>query len=380
MMGKDDFYQVLGVGRKASPEEIRKAYRRLARKCHPDVNPGDKGAEERFKKISEAYEVLGDPKKRQMYDRVGYYQDLGGATAPAGGRGTRPVDFSGFDFTDWVGTDPEAGHTSFRDLFSQFFRRSEPPEAQPEPGSDLEYQVHIGFWEAIRGSTARLNVMRFQSCSACHGMGGAGQEKTCPDCDGSGTTTRMMESMRFNVPCSRCRGKGRTRNLCYSCGGEGRRSESESLDIRIPAGVQDGFRVRVPGKGSAGKFGSPSGDLYLITKVDPHPFFERRGDDIHTVIPVTVTEAALGAKVEVPTVDQNRALLRIPPGTVSGQKFRLREKGVASLKTGKRGDQYVEVRVHVPKVADERSKAILRELAHLNPEDPRAEIYRQVQR
>jgi len=378
MIDKQDYYQMLGIGRKATQEEIRKVYRRLARKYHPDVNPGDKRAEERFKKITEAYEVLGDAKKRQMYDRVGYYQESGGAAGPAGARGGRPVDFSGFDFTGFGGPESEAGPTSFRDLFSQFFRREESPASAPEPGSDLEYQVHIGFWDAIRGTTVRLNISRLQTCPACHGKGGVGPETICPECKGTGNTHKLMGSMRFNVPCPRCGGKGRSQNICSSCGGEGRRTAPEPLEIRIPAGVQDGFRVRVPGKGNAGRHGTPPADLYIITKVASHAFFERRGDDIYTVIPVTVPEAALGAKVEVPTIDHSRALLKIPPGTVTGQKFRLREKGVQSLKTGKRGDQFVEVRVQVPRVADERSKQILRELARLNPENPREEIYRQV--
>ncbi len=376
---QEDFYQLLGVGRKAGKEEIRKAYRRLARKYHPDVNPGDKKAEEHFKKISEAYDVLSDPKKRPVYDQLGYYQEGAAAGPQAGFRGGRPVDFSGFDFSDISGGG-EAEPSSFRDLFSQFFHRGEETAApQPEAGGDLEYQIHIGFWEAIRGTTARLNVTRQQPCPVCKGSGGTGPERTCAECKGTGRTTRMMGNMRFDATCPQCHGRGRAQNRCSACGGEGRRGAPETIEVRIPAGVQDGFRVRVPGKGNAGRHGAPAGDLYLITKVTPHPFFERRGDDIHTVIPVTITEAALGAKVEVPTIDQSRALLRVPPGTVSGQKFRLREKGVQSLKTGKRGDQFVEVRVQVPKVADERSKAILRELAHLNPEDPRSEIYRQVQ-
>ena len=380
-MAKEDYYQVLGVGRKATQEEIRKLYRRLARKYHPDVNPGDKAAEERFKKITAAYDVLSDPKKRQMYDRFGYYSESGPPPGAGGAHGQRPVDFSGFEFTDWPGAQGEAGPTSFRDIFSQFFHRGDGAEEMvaPEPGGDLEYQAHIGFWDAIRGTTVRLNVPRFQPCAVCHGKGGTGPEVICPECKGTGNSSKAMGTMRFSVPCPRCRGKGRSQQICSACGGEGRRSLSEWLEVRIPAGVQDGFRVRVAGKGNVGRQGAGAGDLYIITKVAPHSFFERRGDDIYTVIPVTVSEAALGAKVEVPTIDRSRALLKIPPGTSSGQRFRLREKGVQSLKTGQRGDQYVEVRVQVPKIADERSKQILRELAHLNPENPREEIYRQVQ-
>ena len=378
MTGKDDYYAALGVGRKASAVEIRKAYKRLARKCHPDLNPGDKSAEERFKRISEAYDVLSDPKKRQMYDRFGYYSEAGPQSQPSGPGGGRPVDFSGFDFSNAMGTGPEAGTGGFRDIFSQFFRHGPQGPPQPERGSDLEYQVSIGFWEAIRGTTVRLNIMRHKNCPACNGKGNTGREMNCPECKGSGSATRLMASMRFNMTCNRCRGSGKVKDLCNSCKGGGRRAESESLEIRIPVGVQDGYRVRVPGKGNVGKQGGASGDLYIITQVGSHPFFQRRGDDIHTVIPITMSEAALGTKVEVPTIDQGRALLKIPPGTPCGQKFRLREKGVPSLKTGQRGDQYVEVRVEVPRVADERSKEILRELARLNPENPRTDLYRQL--
>ena len=376
MTGRDDYYKTLGVDRKAGADAIRKAYRRLARKHHPDVNPGDKSAEDRFKKITEANDVLSDPKKRQMYDRVGYYAEAGPQPGPGGAQGGRPVDFSGFDFGDLLGS--EGGTGGFRDVFSQFFRRGEGEKPAAERGSDLEYHVPIGFWDAIRGTTVRLNATRHKPCPTCHGKGTSGREVTCPECNGAGSTTKMMANMRFTGPCPRCRGAGRSQDVCPGCHGEGRRAESEPLEVRIPAGVQDGFRVRVPGKGNAGASGGPSGDLYIITKVAPHPFFERRGDDIYTAVPVTVSEAALGAKIEVPTIDQNRALLKIPPGTACGQKFRLREKGVTSIKTGRRGDQYVEVRVQVPRLADERSKEILRELARLNPENPREDLYRQL--
>lgn len=381
MATKSDYYLILGVGRKASAEEIRKAYRKLARKHHPDVNPGDKGAEDKFKKLSEAYEVLSDPKKRQVYDRLGYYSDAAanategfpGAGA-AGGR--RPVDFSGFDFTEFPGAGETGGGSSFRDIFSNIFSREEAPEAQPEMGSDLEYQTTIGFWDAIRGTTVRLHVNRYRTCAICQGKGGVGQETTCPDCKGSGAGTKSMGAMRFNVACPRCHGKGRLVQACTACAGEGRRAENEQLDVRIPPGVQDGFRVRVAGKGNAGRRGTHTGDLYIITKVAAHPYFERRGDDIYTLVPITVSEAALGAKIEVPTIDETRATLKIPPGTASSQRFRLRERGVQSVKSGQRGDQYVEVRIITPKLADERSKEILRELARLNPENPREQIYR----
>ena len=378
MTNRNNYYETLGVDRKASADTIRKAYRRLARKHHPDVNPGDKGAEERFKRITEAYDILSDPKKRQMYDRVGYYSEAGPQAGPPGGHAGRPVDFGGFDFSDVFGAETGGSTGGFRDVFSQFFRRGETERPPEERGSDLEYHVPIGFWDAIRGTKVPVTITRHKPCPACAGKGTSGREGTCRDCKGSGSSTKMMANMRFTGPCQRCRGTGRAQDVCKSCRGEGRRSESESLGVPIPAGVQDGSRVRVAGKGNAGRGGGRNGDLFVIPKVTPHPLFERRGDDIHTAVPITVSEAALGAKIEVPTIDQNRALLRIPPGTACGQKFRLREKGVASMKTGKRGDQFVEVRVQVPHLADERSKEILRELAKLNPEDPRAEIYRQI--
>lgn len=383
MATKTDYYLVLGVGRKASAEEIRKAYRKLARKLHPDVNPGDKSAEDKFKILSEAYDVLSDTKKRQVYDRLGYYSDAAasateGFTSGAGRR--RPVDFSGFDFTDFPSGTGEAGGGSFRDIFSNMFGREEPAEAPQETGSDLEYQTTIGFWDAIRGTTVRLHVNRYRICPVCQGKGGVGQETVCPDCQGSGAATKAMGAMRFNVTCPRCQGKGRLIQACTACRGEGRRADTEQLDVRIPAGVQDGFRVRVPGKGNVGRRSTHAGDLYIITKVAGHPFFERHGDDIHTIVPISVSEAALGAKIEVPTIDDGRATLRIPPGTVSSQRFRIRERGVQSARSVQRGDQYVEVRIVAPKVADERSKEILRELARLNPDNPREQIYRDTAR
>jgi molecular chaperone DnaJ len=383
MAGKTDYYQILGVGRKASAEEIRKAYRKLARKHHPDVNPGDQAAEEKFKKLSEANDVLSDPKKRQVYDRLGYYSDAAAQAAeahPGAGGGRRPVDFSGFDFTEFPGAGGDAGGSSFRDIFSNIFSREEPVEAPAEMGTDLEYQTTIGFWDAIRGTTVRLHINRYRACAVCHGKGGVGQETVCPECKGTGAGTKAMGAMRFNVTCPRCHGKGRLIQSCSACNGEGRRAETEQLDVRIPPGVQDGFRVRVAGKGNTGRRGTHTGDLYIITRVAGHPFFVRHGDDIQTVVPISISEATLGAKIEVPTIDDARSTVKIPPGTASGQRFRLREKGVQSAKTGHRGDQYVEVRIVTPKLADERSKEILRELARLNPENPREQIYRETAR
>jgi molecular chaperone DnaJ len=367
---KQDYYELLGISRNAPQKEIRQAYRKLARKYHPDLNPGDKSAEEKFKQVQEAYDVLSDSKKRQMYDQFGF-EAPGAGGAPGGAEPTDiHFDFGGFDFGGGAGP-------SFRDLFGQFFRGGAAPEPRPgpEPGSDLEYQIDIDFWEAVRGTVKKITIARLDTCADCHGTGAVGQQQVCTACGGSGHVTQTSGRMRFNLTCTRCGGTGRVRTICRLCGGEGRVRRAETLDVRIPAGVQTGSRVRVPGRGNAGTHGSPAGDLYIITNVQPHPFFERRGDDLYTVVPITVTEAALGSKIEVPTID-GRSLLRIPPGTSSGQKLRLREKGVPSARhPSHRGDQYVELQVVVPKPVDERVRNLLRELDRLAPEDPRKDLF-----
>jgi len=380
-----DYYATLGVSREAKPEEIRKAYRRLARKYHPDVNPGNKAAEEKFKQLSEAYEILGDAKKRQVYDQYGFYSDNippggppPGATA---GAGAPDVDFSGFDFSNFDNVDTETEKrggfgAGFRDVFSQLFNRSGQREEEegPQKGSDIEYQMHLGFWDAIRGTQVRITVGRQETCPTCKGTGSAGGAPvTCTACGGTGKVTRQAGTMRFTVTCPQCGGRGRTQRPCHTCGGSGFVRKPESFEVRIPPGVDTGSRVRVPGKGNAGVQGGAAGDLYIVTEVDPHPIFERKGDNIYVKVPVTVTEAALGAKVEVPTL-LGPSTIKIPPGTQSGQKLRLREKGAPSLRGNARGDQFVEVQVVVPRVGDERTKEILRELARLNPEDPRQEL------
>jgi molecular chaperone DnaJ len=400
-----NYYETLGVKKSASTEEIRKAFRKLARKYHPDVNPGDKAAEEKFKLLSEANDVLSDPKKRKIYDQLGYYSDnidpaaaeayarggggggFGGGFPGGGQRGGQdvPVDFSGFDFSDLF----EAGGAQqqqrrgggFRDIFSSMFsggRGGAAVEEQPEPGSDLEYQVNVGFWQAIRGAVMRLNISRHDSCGNCRGGGYIESPGVCPECKGSGHIQQTSGRMKFNSVCPRCGGTGKLRTVCNVCGGEGVVQRTEPLEVRIKAGTRDGQRVRLAGKGNAGPHGGPPGDLYIIVRAGDHPIFHRDGDNINVAVPVTVTEAAMGAKIEVPTID-GRALLRIPPGTQSGQKLRLREKGVPSAtKDGARGDEIVEVKIAVPMPRDEKTTELLRELAKLNPEDPRAELWKQV--
>ena len=400
---KKDYYETLGVKKSASAEDIRKAFRKLARRYHPDVNPGDKSAEERFKAISEANDVLSDPKKRKIYDQIGFYSDnidpaaaeayarAGGGTGgfeggfpggPPPGAGAQGVhfDFGGFDFSDLFegGRGRKTGGTGgFRDIFSGIFggRGAQAPEG-PEPGSELEYQVNVPFWTAIRGGVMRLNIARRDTCSNCHGQGTIEAPGKCPECTGTGQITQTGGRMKFNVTCPRCHGTGKNLSTCPVCHGEGTVERTDPLEVRIKPGTRDGQRIRIAGKGNAGQRGGPPGDLYVIIRTGDHPVFHREGDDIHLTVPITATEAALGAKIEVPTID-GRTVLKIPPGTQSGQKLRLREKGVPSAtKEGVRGDEIVEVKVTVPMPRDEKTKELLRELAKLNPEDPRAELFK----
>jgi molecular chaperone DnaJ len=375
MATKEDYYAILGVPRNAKETEIKKAYRRLARKNHPDVNPGDKSAEERFKKIQQAYDVLSDSKKRAIYDQYGFYSENFKEQPGGQDRGFREgyrrgFDFSGMDFG-------ESGQSSFRDLFSELFGGGAARGRNPGPakGEDLEHHLNISFMESINGLSTRIMLNRNNACSACEGSGhdrAAGQQ-TCQRCQGTGQEGRSHGFMKFSGPCRICGGTGRVRGRCGVCGGSGNVPFQETITVRIPAGVANGFRMRVPNKGNAGISGGHAGDLYLIISVRPHDFFRREGNDIVCIVPITVMEAALGAKIEVPSIG-GKALLRIPPGTQSGQKFRLRGKGAPSIRGELPGNQIVEVRVVVPKVADERSKDILRELARLNPEDPRASL------
>jgi len=379
---KQDYYELLGVPRKVSLKDLRVAYRKLARKYHPDLNPGDKSAEEKFKQIQEAYEVLSDTKKRQMYDQFGFnVPGPGGGPPPGAGYGQSPedihFDFGGFDFGG-QGAQGAGGSTSFRDLFSQFFRGANAAQApqEREPGTDLEFHIDITFAEAMRGASKKLSITRLDVCNVCHGTGAEpGEEKVCPTCGGTGQVTQVSGKMRFQISCSRCGGSGRLRTICKNCGGEGRVPRVETLEVRIPPGAHTGSRVRVAGRGNAGMNGGQPGDLYIIMKVEPHPFFDRRDDDLYTMVPVTVAEASLGSKVEVPTID-GRSQVRIPPGTNSGAKLRLREKGApSSRQAGKRGDQIIEVQVVVPKPEDERVRNLLKELDKIEHEDPRREIF-----
>jgi molecular chaperone DnaJ len=326
-----------------------------------------------------------------MYDQYGFYSENGGFAGqggPQGPGGPQPnMDFSGFDFSDFfqgAGGGRRAqttGAGGFCDVFSQFFGgRGAAAEPEREMGGDLEYAMDIDFWQAIRGTQARVNITRYDVCGTCHGSGadpaGAG-EVTCPQCKGTGHVTQMAGAMRFNLTCPKCGGSGKLRNACPNCGGDGRVAHSETVEIRIPPGARNGSRLRVPGKGNAGTMGAPPGDLYITTRVEPHPFFQWEGDNIEIKVPIAVWEAALGAKIEVPTID-GRTIMKIPQGTQNGQRFRLSEKGVLNSRTGHRGDQIVEVNIEAPDSHDERTRELLRELGKLHPEDPRAAMWSKV--
>lgn len=253
----------------------------------------------------------------------------------------------------------------------------------PQPGTDLEYQVSVDFWTLIRGGVTRLEITRQETCKTCKGRGTQGGTVECPECHGTGQVTQMGGRMKFNIQCPMCGGTGKIQNPCPTCDGAGVVTRKEPLEFRIKPGTRDGQRIRLAGKGNAGTDGGAAGDLYLIIKGGTNPVFTRMGDDIYVTVPVTISEAALGAKIDVPTIDTHegggRTQLKIPPGVQTGQKLRLREKGVVSAsREGVRGDQIVEVKVVVPKVQDEKSKEILRELAKLNPEDPRVGLFAEV--
>ena len=362
-----DYYEVLGVGRKATVAEIKKAYRKLARKYHPDLNPGDKSAEAKFKEIQEAYAVLSDPKKKNQYDQFGFAGDR----PPAGGpQGAYSSGFEGFNFSDF-------GTSSFRDFFESMFGSAGAAQAAPAGagrGEDLLYTMTVGFEDAIRGLKTKIKLNRTAPCGSCGGTGTvqSGRVKACPSCGGSGRAHIQRGFLKASTVCPACGGRGSIRGKdCADCRGQGAVERSEVITVRIPAGVDTGSKVRIPDKGNAGPNGGPPGDLYITIEVTPHPLFKREGSNIYVKLPITVPEATLGAKIDVPTLDGS-ATIKIPPGTKSGQKFRIRGMG-APLPGGRaRGDEYVEVTIVPPPFADQRVRELMKELEKLSGENPRA--------
>ena len=367
--GTKDYYEVLGVAENASQDEIKKAYRKLAKKYHPDANRDDPDAEERFKEVSEAYRVLSDPERRQKYDRMRKYGGMG-AFSGAGRRGgaRRTAEAGGerrFSFEDLS----DMGFGGLGDIFSSIFdrggrRQQETRRRGPERGRNVEYEVTVPFRTAVRGGKVTVNVPIREECATCDGSGAApgASIETCPVCDGRGTVSFGQGGFSVNRTCPECMGRGRSpTESCRVCNGQGEVRSRRKINVSVPAGVEDGSRIRLSGQGQRGPGGGPSGDLIIRVRVREDPFFERQGMNVVCEVPINVAQALLGSRVRVRTVDGKKVVLRIPPGTQSGTAFRIRGQGVE--KDGRRGDQLVRVTVRVPEELSEEGRELAEKLA-----------------
>ncbi len=367
-----DFYKILEVEKNATEADIKKAYRRLARKHHPDVNPNDPQAEKKFKDISEAYQTLSDPKKRQEYDMYGPGGFQGGQGFPPGGGGYE-YQQGGFDFG--------GGGGGFGDIFETLFGGGRGGAAshfrRPARGEDIHLSLAVSFDEAFKGVEKDISFQGFDSCGACGGSGSAPGSAAgpCPACGGSGQTKIGRGMFNISQPCRACGGSGVTSGpACGKCGGSGSVPAIKRMSVKIQAGVDNGSKIRIPGKGRPGAAGQPAGDLYIITQVSSHRLFERKGNNLHVEIPVTVVEAALGSLLEVPT-PEGKASIKIPEGTETGKTFRLRGKGFPSLQNKGRGDLYVKIKTATPRNLSKADRELLRKFAESHPENPRAALY-----
>lgn len=357
MNGKRDYYELLGVNRNAGEEEIKKAYRKLALKHHPDRNPGDKQqAEEKFKEVSEAYQVLADPEKRAQYDQFGH------AAFGDGGLGR-----GGFDFTSGF-------EDIFGDIFGEFFGSGTSRRRTRTRGEDLRYNLDISFEEAAFGSEKRIKIPRQGHCDTCHGSGcrPGSSPQTCPTCRGKGQVNYQQGFFTVSRTCNQCRGQGSIiTNPCSSCNGAGRVRKLHTLSVKIPPGVDSGSRLKLRGEGESGVSGGPPGDLYVVIQVEPHPLFIRDGLDIICEVPISFAQTALGADIDVPTLE-GKVKMKIPPGTQSGRVFRLKGKGMRDVQGYHQGDQHVRVVVETPTHLTPRQKELLKEFAALGGEEPLA--------
>ncbi|MED7948674.1 MULTISPECIES: molecular chaperone DnaJ [unclassified Streptomyces] len=378
MSGKDyvekDYYKVLGVPKDATATEIKKTYRKLAREFHPDANKGDTAAEERFKDISEAYDVLSDEKRRKEYDEARSLFANGGFRAGGPGNG----NYS-FDFGDLFSGNQAGNSGGLGDVFGGLFNRGGARQAQPRRGADVETEVTLSFEEAVDGATVPLRMTSQAPCRHCNGTGAkAGTTpRVCPTCVGSGTVSRGQGAFALSEPCRDCRGRGMiVDDPCTDCHGSGRASSARTMQVRIPAGVQDAQRIRLKGKGAQGERGGQPGDLYVTVHVDPHPVFGRKADNLTVTVPVTFPEAALGGTIEVPTLNGPSVKLKLPPGSANGLTLRARGKG-ATRKDGTRGDLLVTVEVVVPQHVTGDALAALEQYREATAsDDPRAALFR----
>ncbi len=344
-MAKQDFYELLGVGRDASNDDIKKAFRKLAMQCHPDRHPGDKQAEQRFKDINEAYDVLKDEQKRAAYDRFGH------AAFEQGGGGRGDFGFGGGGFAD-----------IFEEMFGSMMGGG--GRGANNRGSDLRYNLEITLEEAFKGRETQIHVPTLAPCDACHGNGAEPGSKpvNCPTCRGVGRVRTQQGFFTMERTCPACHGAGKVIDKpCRSCGGQGRTRKEKTLNVTIPPGVEDGTRIRLAGEGEAGLRGGGNGDLYIFLAVKAHPLFQREGANIHCRVPIAMPIAALGGTIEVPTIDGSRAKVTIPAGTQSGHQFRLRGKGMTVLRSSARGDMFAQVSVETPVHLTKRQQELLRE-------------------
>lgn len=352
-MAEKDYYKILGVERGATDEEIKKAYRKLAHELHPDKHSGAKDKEEKFKTVNEAYEVLKDPEKRAQYDRFGY-----AGTGPGAG-GYRDAGF-GTDFQDLFG-----------EVFSEFFGGARRGRPAPERGADLRYDVELSFEEAAFGTEKTINIPRTVLCEHCGGSGAkpGTMPVTCNTCKGAGQVRFQQGFFSISRPCTTCGGAGSViKDPCAECKGAGRVKKTSSLTVKIPGGVDTASRLRLTGEGEYGERGGPPGDLYIVISVNPHPIFKRENDDIIIEVPITFPQAALGADIDVPSLEGNTKL-KIPAGTQSGKVFRLKNKGIASVHTGRRGDEQVIIKVETPTKLSKKQKDLLEQFASVSGED-----------
>ena len=354
-MSSQDYYQTLGVSRSAGDDEIKKAYRKLAMKYHPDRNPGDKAAEEKFKDVQKAYDTLSDKEKRAMYDQIGHAAFEQGAGAGGFGGG-----FGGFG---------GAQGFDFSDIFSQMFGGGGGGARQQDyQGADLQYAVEITLEEAARGTRRRITIPTHEECGVCHGSGAkpGTTASTCATCRGSGTVHIRQAIFQMQQTCPACHGSGKEiRDPCVKCRGEGRVKTAKTVEVNIPAGIDDGQRIRLPGEGEPGRNGAPSGDLYVVVHVKAHKIFERNGLDLHCELPVSFTVAALGGEVEVPTLE-GKVKLTIPKETQTGRRMRVKGKGIKSLRSSATGDLYCHVLVETPVNLTDRQKELLEEFEKIS--------------